>query len=268
MSLAGTPSDEVPAILELGRSGVSAIFVSMSGRHPDGDDATYLRWHTFDCRPEQHRLPALRASQRLVSTPACRAVRAASEGGYDPVDHVMTYFFADVSGLKPFTQLTAALRDAGRKPYMDGRDGEVARLLPQLEQGLYRLAGMAAAPRVKVGADVLPWLPLRGVYLLVEQGQAPVRELVEVPGVAGVWWGTTEQPDTQLTEFSADAGAAALVEDAGQQIAYCFLDEDPVAVAEPMRAVLAERWKSTGVSPLLAAPFHPVLGYEYDRYLP
>ena len=44
-------------------------FVSMATRHPDGTDAEYLHWHTLDHRPEQHRLSAVRASLRLVSTP-------------------------------------------------------------------------------------------------------------------------------------------------------------------------------------------------------
>ena len=44
---------------------------------------------------------------------------------------------------------------------------------------------------MKVGADVLPWWPAQGVYLLVERGEAPATDLAEVPGVAGAWWATT-----------------------------------------------------------------------------
>ena len=40
------------------------------GAIPTGRDAEYLRWHTLDHRPEQHRLAGVRASLRLVSTPA------------------------------------------------------------------------------------------------------------------------------------------------------------------------------------------------------
>ena len=265
---AGTPSDQVPPILEIGRSGVEAIFLSLSARHPDGRDADYLRWHTFDCRPEQHRLAALRASMRLVSTPACRSARAASRDSYDEADHVMAYLFSDVGALKSFADLTAALRDAGRKPYLDGRDGEELRVLPQLEQAVYHLEGLAAAPRVKVGADVLPWLPQRGFYLLVERGGSAPTELIEVPGVAGAWWGTTVQPDAGVKSFAADAGSADFAGDATQRLTYCFLDDEPVATAERLRPLLEKRWADTGATPLLAAPFHPVLGYDYDRFLP
>ena len=72
MLLPGTPSDEVAGVLSAGRGDITTIFVSMATRHPDGADAEYLRWHTMDHRPEQHRLSTVRASVRLVSTWLCR----------------------------------------------------------------------------------------------------------------------------------------------------------------------------------------------------
>ena len=45
---------------------------------PVSNHAEYLDWHLHDHLPEQHRLPGLRHGQRWVSTPACRAARAAS----------------------------------------------------------------------------------------------------------------------------------------------------------------------------------------------
>jgi len=90
----GTPSDDVAEVLATGRTDVTTVFLSMSARHPEGRDADYLEWHFLDHRPEQHRLASLRAAMRLVSTPECRAARAASGQRYDALDHVMTYFFA------------------------------------------------------------------------------------------------------------------------------------------------------------------------------
>jgi hypothetical protein len=97
MVLVGTPSDDVEAVLATGHTDVTTVFVSMSARHPDGDDAEYLEWHTLDHRPEQSRLATVRGSVRLVSTPACRAARAACDERYEAVDHVMTYFFTDLA---------------------------------------------------------------------------------------------------------------------------------------------------------------------------
>jgi hypothetical protein len=246
--LAAPASDEIPEVLATGRTDVTTFYVSMSARHPQGRDADYLEWHCFDHRPEQYRLAALRSSLRIVSTPACRAARAASHARYDAVDHVMSYFFADLAALDPFVALGAALANAGRTPY----------LLPAVERSVYRLAGKKAAPRIKVGADVLPWWPARGVYLLVEQGEEPASNLALIPGVAGAWWGTG----------IATKDAYATAENSGLQITYCYLDADPVDAAQCLRPVLEKRWSQGGVVPLLAAPFHTVVPHDLGRYLP
>jgi hypothetical protein len=255
MQLPGTPSDEVAEVLAAGDGEITTLFVSMAIRHPDGTDAEYLRWHTLDHRPEQHRLAAVRASLRLVSTPACRSARAIRDGQLDAVDHVMTYFFTDRAGLRGFNELSTALGDAGRK----------VALLPPVQRGVYEVQNKAAAPRVKVGSDVLPWLPVRGAYLLVERGSAlppaQAAPLVEVEGVAGVWSALSRKVDANLASAPGD-----------QTITYCFLDDDPVATAERLRPVLAARWNEpgddAGIEPLFAAPFFAVVPYEWDRYVP
>jgi len=241
----GTPSDEVPGVLAAGRGGITTLFVSMARRHPEGGDAEYLRWHTLDHRPEQHRLASLRASLRVVSTPACRAARAVSEEPFDAIDHVMSYFFDDSAGLGEFDALSRALGAAGRVPFV----------LAPVQRGVYTVAGRFAAPRVKAGADVLPWWPARGVYLLLEQGAAGAAQLAGIPGVAGVW--------------SANAVASGFsTADVDQQISYLFLDDDPVATAARLRPALELRWQRTGVRPLLAAPFHSLVPWAWDRHLP
>ncbi|MCT7660638.1 hypothetical protein [Mycobacterium deserti] len=247
MTLPGTPSDEVDDVLAAGRGDVTTLFVSMARRHPDGTDADYLRWHTLDHRPEQHRLSAVRASLRLVSTPQCRSARAASPAPYDEIDHVMTYFFTEPAGMESFLALSKALGDAGRK----------LPLLPPVERGVYDVSGRIAAPRIKIGADVLPWWPTHGVYLLLEHGDAAPDPLLEIDGVAGVW-----------TATSLPVGARLASASAGQKVSYCFLDDDPVLTAERLQPVLHERWRRDGVEPLLAAPFHAVVPHEWDRYVP
>lgn len=258
-SLAGTPSDDVPAILATGRTDITTIFISMSARHPEGRDAEYIEWHGLDHEPEQHRLSTLRVSRRLVSTPACRAARSASEGRYDEIDHLMTYFFADLTGLETFDVLSVALTNAGRNPYRRGQPLRVS--LPQMplvELAAYSLEGTAAAGRIKVGADVLPWWPAQDVYLLLERGAASPSELVAAGGVAGAWWGTGIAIDAPHPN----------PENAGLQMTYLFLDDDPAGAGETLRPVLAARWKNLPVVPLLAAPFHTVVRYEWGRYLP
>jgi hypothetical protein len=246
--LAGIPSDDVPDVLSLGRSDISTVFVSMSARDPEGRDAAYLEWHALDHRPEQYRLPRLRGSLRLVSTPACRAARAVNDDRYDAVDHVMTYFFGDIEALGPFAKLGADLGKAGRMP----------RMLPAVERAVYHVRGAEAAPRIKVGADVLPWWPATGVYLLIERGVAGASDLLEVPDVGGAWWadgiGARDQP-------TADDAT-------GLQITFCFLGGEPVDTAERLRPVLEKRWAEHSLVPLLAAPFHIPVNYDWTRYVP
>ena len=246
MQLPGTPSDEIDGVVATGRGDISTLFVSMATRHPDGRDAEYLRWHTLDHRPEQHRLSSVRASLRLVSTRACRSARAAGQDRYDAIDHVMTYFFSDPSGLDGFLDLAKALIGADRK----------LPLLPPVERGVYDVQNKSAAPRVKIGADVLPWWPIKGVYLLLERGDAPADRLLDVDGVAGVWSAASLAVDKKMASAQA-----------GQSITYCFLDDDPVATAERLRPALEKRW-SDGIEPLLSGPFYPVVPYEWDRYVP
>ncbi len=247
MLLPDRPSDEVEDVLATGSGDITTTFVSMATRHPDGTDADYLQWHTLDHRPEQHRLSAVRASLRLVSTPACRGTRAVRHERFDPVDHVMTYFFSDTGGLDGFLALSTALGGAGRK----------LPLLPHVERGVYGVQSRLAAARVKVGADVLPWWPARGVYLLLETREAPSTELLEVEGVAGIW-----------SMAALDVGPALASAPAGQRLTYCFLDDDPVATAARLGPVLEKRWNATDIDPLFAAPFHPVVPHEWGRYVP
>ncbi len=76
-----------------------------------------------------------------------------------------------------------------------------------------------------------------------------------------VWWASGQRPPLDVDARLASAKA-------GQTITYCFLDDDPVAVAQRLGPVLANRWERGGVEPLLAAPFYPVVAHEWDRYVP
>lgn len=243
--LVGSPSDEVPAILDTGRSDVTTLFVSMSRKHEEGHDADYLRWHSLDHRPEQQRLASLRSSIRLVSTPACREQRAADAPALSDVDHVMIYFFAGQQGLDEFHDLAVALNEAGRSPF----------IMPPVARGVYATKPGVAEPRIRTGADVLPWLPIRGMYLLVEEGDPAPPLPCGIEGVAGAW--TSESVPTEISSVGE-----------GQRLTLCFLDGDPVNVARKIRPYLEARWQGSGLKPLLAAPFYSVVPYEWDRYLP
>lgn len=245
--LQGTPSDELPDVLATGASDIGFAFISLSAREPDGRDGEYLAWHSLDHRPEQHRLAGLRNSMRLVSTPACRAARAASVDRFDAADHVMTYLFTDPGPVPLFNDLGRALHEGGRMPIR----------LPSVEFLVGDLAGKRASRQAVAGADVIPWRPAQGVYLMIERGHASADSFADVPGVAGVWW---YHGSLAPEPYSTDGR--------GLQITYCYLDGDPVDTAQRLREPLARRWASDGVDGLLAAPFYTVVPFEWDRHLP
>lgn len=249
--LVGEASDDSPAILSCGNSDISTLFVSLAERHPEGKDAEYLRWHSLDHRPEQMRLPSIRSSLRVVSTPECRAARLATSSALERVDHAMIYFFSKADGLQSFGQLSSALRDAGRSPF----------ILPPVARGVYQVEERLANSEAKVGADVLPWLPTLGVFLLVEEGDlskpannTSVAALLG-DGVAGAWQG-----GSVATEYSSVASS--------QVISILFLTQDPLAVTEALAPKLRERWQSNALRPLLAAPMQTLVPYEWTRHLP
>jgi hypothetical protein len=251
------PSDTDPAVGACGAGEVTAAVVSMSQRHADGLDAEYLAWHVLDHLPEQYRLAGMRLGQRWVSTPACRAARAASVAPFDTVDHIVQYLFAAPvePALEQFFSLGAALRAAGRMPIA----------LPRVQVGGWNLERTVAAPRVLVGAGVVPWRPASGAYVLVEQVGAGrdaglsdrVDALVATPGVAGVWWYSGAAP--RHDRLDSTAGSALTV---------CYLDESPIEVAERLPSVLAESWTGGRVTPMLAGPFESVVPDHLDRHLP
>jgi len=247
MEFAGVPSDACPPILATGQTDARLVFLSLSRREPEGRDRDYLIWHTMDHRPEQYRLAGLRHSLRVVSTPECRAARAASKAEYDGVDHVVAYMFTGPESIPAFHQLYLALVDNGRfEPK-----------LPPVGFVVGDCAGRAAAPRAVIGADVVPWRPMTGIYLLIEEGAAPAGNFTDVSGVAGVWW------------FDGiDCPAPFQGTTRGRQITVCYLDGDPLETAKALAPRLAERWADGSVTGLLAAPFHTVVPFEWSRHLP
>ena len=247
MSLEGTPSDDLPDVLATGEATIDFAFLSFSARDPQGRDAAYIEWHSLDHRPEQYRLAALRHAMRLVSTPAARAARVASTGDWDRVDHVMAYLFADQSGMPGFNDLGGALDRAGRMPHR----------LPSVGYLTAERAGKLAAPHAAVGADVIPFRPAPGVWMLVERGHQSPAALLGLPGVAGIWW-FDDCPT--IPPFDRPA------QDLRITLVYC--EEDPLVIADAMRAALMARWASGEVTGELAAPFYQVVPFDWGRYLP
>jgi hypothetical protein len=149
--------------------------------------------------------------------------------------------------LEEFFALGADLRAAGRMPLA----------LPSVELGGYRFDAAVAAARVQIAAEVLPWRPATGVYLLVEDGAGTPVDLVDVPGVAGLW---SFLGDSSIHPRLAPTG--------GRRLTVCYLDDAPVATAHRLTAVLQTRWEQNESTRLMASPFMALTPWKWDVALP
>lgn len=218
----------------------------MAAREPDGNDAAYLAWHALEHQPEIQGVAELQHALRLVSTPACRAARIVSTARYDAVDHVMTYLFASADGVGAIGALGRELAEAG----------VLSRRLPSVEIGVYSVAGSAGRPS-DLRQPAVPRRPAQGAVVLVEQGRADPGALLASPQIAAVWWADGVAPSAPHV---ADTGALRMT--------WCLVDDDPVAAVGALAQVLDTRWVAGGVEPLLVAPFHTVVAFDWSRHLP
>lgn len=250
---------------------VALGYFSLSGHAASGDDRPYLGWHALDHMPEQYQLPGMVLGQRWAATPACRAARMAAGEGWADVEHVVCYLMGDPldDTLDGFLALGRRLAERGRFPLH----------LPSHFRGGLRLVGAHAAPRVLVGAEVVPFRPHLGVYLVVEEAGdgtrtdcgsgtdigsgedagagGPVASLLSVDGVAGVWVFATT-PAVRRDNFSPG----------DRRVTLCYLDEDPATVAGRLAPALQASWTGSGSRPLLAAPYESLVRWDWDRFAP
>jgi hypothetical protein len=210
------------------------------------DAAPYLEWHQLDHFPEQFAIPGLPWGQRFVAPPSCMAASAARDDDVGLADSLQLYFMEDDAArvLEEFLALGRELAGAGRMRTMESR-----------LQAPLQLVNNYAAPRILISAEAVPYRPNHGAYVVVEhvddvasvddwlqaQHRDAVPELLDVPGVAGMW-------------SFASTGAYGLPR-TRQRASVVYLDDDPVAVAGRLDPFLARRWKGAPVHPMLAGPF-------------
>ena len=242
---------------------VKVGFFSLSHASTTGDDRPYLEWHQLDHMPEQYQLPGLVLGQRWASTPPCRDARAAEVDSWSDVDHVVCYLMGNPvdETIDDFFTLGRHLAELGR----------FSLSLPSQYRGALRLLETHAAPRALITAEVVPFRPHRGIYLIVEEPTDPsaqdahlqhrhvelVPELVSVPGVAGAWTYATT-PAIRRPMFTKGTYTMTV----------CYLDDDPASVGHRLAPVLERAWESAPVRPLLAAPFESMMVWDWNRFGP
>ena len=230
------PSDAEPAIAEFGNGDVAAAVVSMSQRHPDGQDAAYLEWHMLDHLPEQYRLRGLRHGQRWVSTPAMPSrpgrVRAAvrRRRPHRPVPVRRT----GRARARPL--LPAGRRAAGHRPHADAAAAGAGRGLDARPgRGRRPGAGRGGGAAVASGAPG-PTSSSSGST----RGRRSMRRC-RWPSATGRRPGRRRRGGRRLVLVGSRAAPRSAGVDRGLALTVCYLDAPPIEVAERLAPELAVR---------------------------
>ena len=233
-------------------------FFSFTEVTDPGAHGAYNAWHQLDHLPEQLPVPGIAWGQRWVSTPACRLARAVDGDRLAPIHYVTLYLMTEpvTETLRAFAALAEELHRQDR--FFEARRSHLS--------GPFDVVATAAAGRVRVSAAAVPYRPGTGVYVLVEQycGDEPEdaetwrrpseqQALVAVDGVAGVW------------SFAARADGVGRWRPGRHRITVCYLDGDPLEVAEAVWPVL-ESGRDDAMTTVFAGPFETITPWHWDWF--
>jgi hypothetical protein len=236
---------------------VKAAFFSFTPPAPPDDDGSYLRWHLLDHMPEQYQLPGIQLAQRYIADGDYPGSRLVGAGDLEQVGNVVNYLVGDPvqQTHDDFMELGPRFAERGRFPQRR----------PVLQIRMPALLSWYASPAALIGAEVVPFRPHRGVFVIVEEPTSTdmggwlhwlhtvhYPAVLATPGTAGVWmYGSTKtwnlHPATQGDP---------------QYITMIYLDEDPLTVSEVLASQLQERWQSGAVRPLFAGPLRTMIQWE------
>jgi hypothetical protein len=233
---------------------VKVGFFSFTEITDPAEHRSYNEWHQLDHMPEQYPLPGLAFGQRWVSTPACRAARAVDGELLAPTHYVTLYLMTEPvrQTLEEFHALGGHLRAVGR--FHEHRRACLS--------GPFDIASVAAAPRVLISGEAVPYRPNRGAYIVVEDlspaggvtnDATRAAALLEVPGVAGVW------------SFVSDEERRLTWRPGRRRITVCFLDEDPLGVS-PLLGRIVTHGRPNAEAVVHAGPLETVIPWHWDWF--
>jgi hypothetical protein len=194
---------------------------------PSGHHA-YNEWHQLDHLPEQFALEGVLFGQRWVCSPECQASRVAVSALLQPCHYMTLYLMRDESVLPAFGALAERLRQEDR--FYPARQAHLA--------APFTVTGQWAAPRIRVSADVVPFRPSQGVYVVVGppvDGDA----LVAHSGVAGAWSFLDESRSRHITVAFVDTELIPVAAELGK---WCLTSGDGLEWAGPLEGIEAYRW--------------------------
>ncbi|HVC68979.1 MAG TPA: hypothetical protein VNC61_01820 [Acidimicrobiales bacterium] len=232
---------------------VKVGFFSFTEITDPSEHRSYNEWHQLDHMPEQYPLPGMAFGQRWVSTPACRAARVVDGPLLGAVHYVTLYLMAEPveETLEQFQALGGQLRAVGR--FHQHRRA--------LLSGPFDVDTVAAAPRVMISAEAVPYRPNRGAYFVVEArtpesagaGSVDADVLLGCPGVAGVW------------SFVSDTERRGVWRPGRHRVTVCFLDTDPLDVSASLDELVGHGRPGAGAV-IHAGPVETVTPWRWDWF--
>jgi hypothetical protein len=241
---------------------VAAGFFSFTQVTDETAHGEYNAWHQLDHLPEQMPLEGIAYGQRWVSTPACSAVTRYAAARREALADLSTAQYLTIYlMLPPVDASVKAFYDLARELHAKDRFFSHRRAIAS---GPLPVVAASAATRVSISAAAVPYRPNRGVYLVIGAVAGAgtvtgtgvgVEELLEVPGVAGVW---SFAPVVGVSSAPAVTG-----ETLEEEILVCYLDEDPVETAARIEEVVAPGWRG---GPRLAGPFETITPWSWDWF--
>lgn len=237
----------------------AAVFSFYPPAAPD-DDGSYLRWHLLDHMPEQYQLPGIHYAQRYIADGDYLDSRIAAAEPLAQVGNIVNYLVGDPvqKTFDDLMELRHRLEEIGRFP----------EVRPMLQLRLLALLRWYAAPRALISAEVMPFRPHRGAFVVVEEPTSTDVEtwlrwlhtdhypaVLSIPGVAGVWmYGSTSTWDPH-----------PMAKGDPQYISVIYLDDEPLAATKLLVPLVQDRWQSGAVRPLFAGPFRTMITWEAWR---
>jgi len=232
---------------------VKVGFFSFTEITDPSEHHSYNEWHQLDHMPEQYPLLGMAFGQRWVSTPACRAARAVDGDLLDAVHYVTLYLMTEPieETLEQFQALGGQLRAVGR--FHQHRRA--------LLSGPFDVETVAAAPRVLISAEAVPYRPNRGAYIVVEErahepadaGSVDRDALLGCPGVAGVW------------SFVSETQRRGAWHPGQRRVTVCFLDAEPLDVSASLDEVVGHGRPHAGAV-IHAGPIETVTPWRWDWF--
>ena len=245
------------------------VYISLTRHDQTGDDRSYLQWHQLEHMAEKYQFPGITGGQRWISTKACRLARAVEVDEWASVADVTSYLMGE-----PIEETLDDFMGTGR-PKINANPAGMASApsLPTHFQAPMKVLETYITPGIYLPPETLPFRPNRGVYFVVEEptGEtgwddylrqvhpAVVRDLLDLPGVAGAW-ALTSTPLLRKRERFYSPGHYFMT--------VYYLDDDPADVGRRLVEPLQRSWKGQPTKPLLGAPFESMLRLDVDSFGP